>query len=94
MYAKKTLMQLNVFFSKQLRMSLEHSLTVLIIGVVIALFGFGLSLKLVQSVSIQELLVPSMQSTKDLVQMQKDFGSTNILLALLRALIRRRNCAL
>ena len=95
MYAKKTLMQLNVFFSKLLRMSLAHSLTVLIIGVVIALFGFGLSLKLVQSVAIQELLEPSMQSTKDLVQMQKDFGSTNILLATFKGVnSSKKLCAL
>ena len=81
MHAKQKLDQLQNFFNKLFQFSMDYPRSVLAVTCIMSLAGFLLSLSLRQSVSIQELLEPSMKSTIDLVQMQKDFGSTNILLA-------------
>lgn len=81
MLAKKVLNNINTIFLRLMESLLQHPMKVIALITLSGIVGFLLSFKITQSVAIQDLLEPKMQSTKDLMEMQQDFGSTGVLLA-------------
>ncbi len=77
---KKILEAINLSLLRAFDQALRNPLKVVFFFLCVVVSGFYLSLRIPQAVAIRDLLEPKMSTTKDLQDMQDQFGSSDVLL--------------